>query len=141
MPIVDSGYSTSFFAGAGGRVRMDNTTIAFLSKWSAQISIGVYGADTYENPTNSIGVVFKRKDLLDMAEGKCSVEGYATKGAAEGIVPGGQYTIELLFGKSSPRKVSGSVVCTSVSYGSDAKGAAPASFTAEFEFDGVVSIS
>jgi len=145
-------HSLRFFSGFGGRVQaasfsgaaslldlppasIDQTTLAWVKNWNCEISVEVFGADTFENPMNARGLPFKRKDLLGLASGKVDLEGFSM--ANNLIQHGGIYTIELVMGRTTGnnfRKIRVYGLCSSVSRSASADGNSPVEFRASFEF-------
>ena len=145
-------HSLPFFSGFGGRVQaapftgasalldspppgIDGPTIVWVKNWNCEISVEVFGADTFENPLNARGLPFKRKDLLGLASGKVDLEGFSL--ADNGIQHGNIYAIELIMGRATPnafRKIRVYGLCSSVSRSASADGNSPVEFKASFEF-------
>jgi len=145
-------HSLPFFSGFGGRVQaapftgasalldlpppgIDGPTIVWVKNWNCEISVEVFGADTFENPLNARGLPFKRKDLLGLASGKVDLEGFSL--ADNGIQHGNIYAIELIMGRAAAnafRKIRVYGLCSSVSRSASADGNSPVEFKASFEF-------
>jgi hypothetical protein len=145
-------HSLPFLSGFGGRVQaapfagasalldapppgIDGPTLAWVKTWNCEISVEVFGADTFENPLNARGLPFKRKDLLGLASGKVDLEGFSM--ANNLIQHGGIYTIELVMGRvtgNNFRKIRVYGLCSSVSRSASADGNSPVEFKASFEF-------
>jgi hypothetical protein len=145
-------HSLPFFSGFGGRVQaapfsgaaalldtppsgIDGPTLAWVKSWNCEISVEVFGADTFENPLNARGIPFKRKDLLGLASGKVDLDGFSL--ADNGIQHGNIYAIELIMGKAAAnafRKIRVYGLCSSVSRSASADGNSPIEFKASFEF-------
>jgi hypothetical protein len=140
-----------FFSGFGGRVQatplnnpallnapppgINGPTLVWVKTWNCEISVEVFGADTFENPINARGLPFKRKDLLGLASGKVDLEGFSI--ANNGIQHGNIYAIELIMGRVIPgayRKIRVFGLCSSVSRSVSADGNSPVEFKASFEF-------
>jgi len=145
-------HSLPFFSGFGGRVQaapftgasalldlpppgIDGPTLVWVKNWNCEISVEVFGADTFENPLNARGLPFKRKDLLGLASGKVDLEGFSL--ADNGIQHGNIYAIELIMGRAAAnafRKIRVYGLCSSVSRSASADGNSPVEFKASFEF-------
>jgi len=145
-------HSLPFFSGFGGRVQaapftgasalldlpppgIDGPTLVWVKNWNCEISVEVFGADTFENPLNARGLPFKRKDLLGLASGKVDLEGFSL--ADNGIQHGNIYAIELIMGRAAAnafRKIRVYGLCSSVSRSASADGNSPIEFKASFEF-------
>jgi hypothetical protein len=146
-------HSLKFFSGYGGRVQatylpanganqldqpptsVDAITLAWVKNWNCEISVEVFGADTFENPLNARGLPFKRKDLLGLASGKVDLEGFSMSNNL--IQYGSIYAIELVMGRvtgNNFRKIRVFGLCSSVSRSASADGNSPVEFKASFEF-------
>jgi len=145
-------HSLPFFSGFGGRVQatpflgasalldvppllVAGATLAWVKSWNCEISVEVFGADTFENPLNARGIPFKRKDLLGLASGKVDLEGFSL--ANNAIQHANIYAIELIMGRVAPgvfRKILVYGLCSSVSRSASADGNSPIEFKASFEF-------
>jgi hypothetical protein len=146
-------HSLKFFSGFGGRVQatslpggsaglldqppnpINQYTLAWVKNWNCEISVEVFGADTFENPINARGLPFKRKDLLGLASGKVDLEGFSM--ANNLIQHGSIYAIELVMGRvtgNNFRKIRVYGLCSSVSRSASADGNSPVEFKASFEF-------
>jgi hypothetical protein len=152
-------HALPFFSGFGGRVQalalpfgnadlldsppggINGDTLLWVKSWSLEISVEVFGADTFENEMNARGLPFKRKDLLGLASGKVDLEGYSISLA--NVQPnnliqyGNVYNIELIIGRIVPnqyRKLRVYGLCSSVSRTASADSNSPIEFKASFEF-------
>jgi len=145
-------HSLPFFSGFGGRVQaaafsgpsalldaippgINGLTLVWVKTWNCEISAEVFGADTFENPLNSRGLPFKRKDLLGLASGKVDLDGFSM--ANNTIQHGNIYILELIMGRVAPgafRKIRVYGLCSSVSRSASADGNSPVEFKASFEF-------
>jgi hypothetical protein len=145
-------HSLPFFSGFGGRVQaapfsgasalldapppgINGPTLVWVKTWNCEISVEVFGADTFENPLNARGIPFKRKDLLGLASGKVDLEGFSL--ANNAIQHASLYILELIMGRVAPgafRKIRVYGLCSSVSRSASADGNSPIEFKASFEF-------
>jgi hypothetical protein len=148
-----------FFSGFGGRVQalalppgnanlldlppdgINEQTLLWVKNWNMEISVEVFGADTFENEMNARGLPFKRKDLLGLASGKVDLEGFSI--SLPNVQPhnviqyGSVYNIELIIGRIVPnqyRKLRVYGLCSSVSRSASADSNSPIEFKASFEF-------
>jgi len=152
-------HALPFFSGFGGRVQalplplgdanlldlppggINGDTLLWVKSWSLEISVEVFGADTFENEMNARGLPFKRKDLLGLASGKVDLDGYSISfGDVQPnnlIQYGSVYNIELIIGRIVPnqyRKLRVYGLCSSVSRMASADSNSPIEFKASFEF-------
>jgi hypothetical protein len=146
-------HSLPFFSGFGGRVQaaalpsssanlldfpplpISGQTLVWVKNWNAEISVEVFGADTFENPLNARNLPFKRKDLLGLASGKVDLDGFSM--VDNYIQHGSFYTIELIMGAISGnicRKIRVYGLCSSVSRNASADSNSPIEFKASVEF-------
>jgi len=152
-------HALPFFSGFGGRVQalplpfgnanlldappggITEQTLAWVRLWTMEISVEVFGADTFENEMNARGLPFKRKDLLGLASGRVDLEGFTI--SLPEVQPnnliqhGNVYNIELIMGRIVPnqyRKLRVYGLCSSVSRTASADANSPIEFKASFEF-------
>lgn len=147
MPVSNNNYSTVYYSGAGGGITKNGDSWnAVIKEWTASFTVEAYGADTFDNPANSNGVIFKRKEMLGLAEGEVSVTGYAISGT-EDINLGDSVNLVLFLAKSTGpnnppiRSIQvGQCICTKVEWKISADGNSPAEFSATFVPRGAVDI-
>jgi len=154
--IFPNNASLRFFSGFGGRVAavqyngpptvldtppagIAGAVLLWVKTWSCEISAEVFGADTFENPLNSRGKPFKRKDLVGLASGKVDLDGYSVRGVGgfNLINVGSIFGLELNMGNVAPgqsRKIYVYGLCSSVSRAAAADGNSPIEFKCSFEF-------
>ena len=133
----------AYAQGTDGRVREGATDVilAFIEEWKVTKSLTAYGPDTFENPADTNGVVWKRKSMKSMAEGSATVTGWYDVGTnSETILFLGKAVIlDLLLTKTTPFGLANLAgVISKVEFGNKATATQPATFSAEVSLDGIV---